>query len=292
VFWFGNPVWPFLAANPNDFNMYVSGTTQYAGSAGLVGKLWLPVRLYLSGSLEYPAIRPPLPLIVLPLYVLLPRHRVVTALLAIAAVHLVLWSMGAHLLRYSLQVMPELSIAAAFVLARLLSTSGRLAWTRPLATGLLVNGLAFPTIIASAVVLAEARPAQLVGLESRQAYLDRQLDSNRLVTYLNSGQEPVTGVLTIGDNRAFYLDRPVWSDVSLEHFQTLGAAPDARAAREILTARGISHVLVSTRDLFWFTPFDPERRLRQWYGRFESGHAGYLELIASNEDSALYRVRR
>ena len=62
--------------------------------------------------------------------------------------------------------------------------------------------------------------------------------------------------------------------------------------REILTARGISHVLVSTRDLFWFTPFDPERRLRQWYGRFEAGHAGYLELIATNEDSALYRVKR
>lgn len=290
--WFGNPVWPFLASNPDDFNMYVSGTTQFAGSGGLLGKLWLPVRLYLDGSVEYPAIRPPLSLVVLPLYVLLPRHRVVTALLAIAAVHLLLWSMGAHLLRYVLQVMPELSIVTAFVLARLLSTSGRLAWTRPLATGLLVIGFAFPAVIAIAVLLAEARPVQFVGLESRQAYLDRQLDNNRLVTYLNSGQEPVSGVLTIGDNRAFYLDRPVWSDVSLEQLQALGAAPDARAARAILDARGISHVLVNTRDLFWFAPFDPEGRLRQWHARFEASRAGYLEVIATHEDSTLYRVTR
>jgi hypothetical protein len=288
--WFGNPVWPFLAANPNDFNMYLGGTTRFEGSSGLVGALLLPARLYLNGSVEYPVIRPPLQLLVLPLYLLLPKHRTVTALLCLAGVHFVAWSQGAHILRYYLQVLPELSIAAAYVIGRLISAPPGVAMVRPLVNGLVVVGLAFPTIISLGAVMFVWQVPQLVGLESRQAYLDRMVQNSRLVTYLNGDHERVSRVLLIGDNRGFYLDRPMWADVSMEVFQSLVDAPDGQAARARLRELGISHVMVNMRDLAWYTPFDPEQRASGWARRFEASRAGYLEVVGSHEESTLYRV--
>jgi hypothetical protein len=288
--WFGNPVWPFLAANPNDFNMYLGSTTKFAGSEGIVGTLLLPIYLYVRGSVELPAGRPPLQLLAIPLYLLLPKHRVVTALLALAAVHFLAWSQGAHVLRYWLQALPEASIVAAFVLGRVLSTEGRTALGRHLISGLILLGLAFPTVMTLAAVLAEGPIPQLVGLESRQAFLDRKLQNNPLVTYLNEGNEPVTRVLMIGDNRSYYLHQPAWVDVSMEVFQSVLLAPDARTARARLAERGISHVMVNRRDLMYYVPIDPQRRILTWWDRFEAGRAGYLEPIATSEESTLYRV--
>jgi len=37
LLWFGNLLWPFLASNPNDFNMYLGGTTRYSDSNGVLG---------------------------------------------------------------------------------------------------------------------------------------------------------------------------------------------------------------------------------------------------------------
>lgn len=292
LLWFGNPLWPFLASNPNDFNMYLGGTTRYSDSNGVLGRIRLPLRLYVEGSIEYPAIRPPLQLLVVPLYLFLPKHRVVTGLLCLAAVQLVVWSFGAHLLRYARQAPPGLSVVAVYVLWRLLGPGKRFAFSRPLAVGLTVIALTFPTVIAVATVVAEGKPSQLLGLESRRSYLDRMLQNNPLVTYLNEDHEDVSTVLLIGDNRAFYLDHPTWVDVSLEVFQSVVLAPDAATARKRLADRGISHVMVNTRDLAWYGPFDPERRIERWLVLFEAGRDGYLVPIATNESSTLYRGMR
>ena len=228
----------------------------------------------------------------IPLYVLLPKHRVVTTLLVLAAVQLTAWSFGAHLLRYLLQALPALSIAAAYVLGRQIQSRGRMAAARYVAVGLVLLGLAFPTVIAVAAALAEDKASQLVGRESRQAYLDRMLDNHRLVTFLNEDHEAVSRVLLIGDNRGFYLKRPMWADVSLEAFQEIALAPDSATARKHLAERGISHVMVNTRDLRWYAPFDPEGRAERWLAEFDAGRAGYLIPIGSNEASTLYRVVR
>ncbi|HZO26368.1 MAG TPA: hypothetical protein VFH48_10315 [Chloroflexota bacterium] len=246
----------------------------------------------MEGSIEYPAIRPPLQLLVVPLYLFLSKHRVVTGLLCLAAVQLVVWSFGAHLLRYAMQALPGLSVVAAYVLWRLLGPGKRFAFSRPLAVGLTVIALTFPTVIAVATVVAEGKPSQLLGLESRRSYLDRMLQNNPLVTYLNEDHEDVSTVLLIGDNRAFYLDHPTWVDVSHEVFQSVVLAPDAATARKRLADRGISHVMVNTRDLAWYGPFDPERRIERWLVLFEAGRDGYLVPIATNESSTLYRVMR
>src|SRR5205814_1338555 len=48
-----------------------------------------------------------------------PKHRLVTGLLALAAVHLVVWVQGAHVLRYLTAALPELCIGAAYVAVQL-----------------------------------------------------------------------------------------------------------------------------------------------------------------------------
>jgi hypothetical protein len=290
VVWFGNPVWPFLAGNPNDFNMYLGATTHFTGTSGILGPLLLPVYLYSYGSFELPMVRPPLQLLVIPLYVLMPKHRVVTTLLCLATVHFLVWSQGAHLLRYLLQALPALSIVAAYILGRLVASETGGAMGRRLAAGVMLIGLAVPTIFAVAVVFTEGPMTQLVGLESRQVYLERKVANHSLVTFLNEREEGVIRVLMIGDNRSYYLRQPAWVDVSMEVFQSVVLAPDARTARERLAERGISHVMVNSNDLFFYLPIDPERRILSWWDRFEAGRSGYLIPIATSRDSTLYRV--
>jgi hypothetical protein len=151
-------------------------------------------------------------------------------------------------------------------------------------------GLLFPTLIAAVSVLAEGQLAQLVGLQSRQAYLEQTIENHRLVKYLNAQSEPVHGVLMIGDRRTFYLDVPYWSDVSLKSLQALAQAPTADAARAYLRQRGFSHVLINRADLDWYTPYDPEHRVATWLSRFDATRGGYLEVVATNESATLYRV--
>lgn len=290
LLWFGNPLWPFLDGNPNDFNMYVVRFQKFAGTEAVLGPLLLPAYLYRHGSVEFASIRPPIQLLVLPLYIILPKHRVTTALLCLTTVQYLAWSQGAQVLRYLLVALPAASIVAAYVLGQLLASDGRRAFVRHLATGLVMLGLAIPAAISVGVELGEAPFRQLLGLESRQEYLDRKLMSHRHIRYLNENHEPVSRVLMIGDVRSFYLEQPAWVDISLEVLQSVVLAPDAEASQAQLRARGISHVLINTRDLAYYFPIDPERRLPGWLDRFEAGRAGYLEPIATHEESTLYRV--
>lgn len=287
LLWMGNPLWPLLGADPNDFNIH-GQVVRFGG--GLLGELAIPFRLYLEGSAEYSGIRPPAALLLLPLYVMLPKHRLVNALLALAVFQFVVWAQTAHILRYLTQVWPELSLVAAYVLAELWRSTHFRGAGRWLAGAVLVGGLLVPTVLTVAVVLGDGPFAQLVGLESRQTYLDRKLQNNRLVTALNNQGDAVTGVLMVGDDRGFYLRVPSWIDVSLVEFQRLAAARDADEARAHLRRLGVSHVLVNTRDLAWYMRWDPEHRIEGWLARFEATRSGYLVVEATNEDSTLYRV--
>ena len=157
----------FLASNPNDFNMYVVSAQKLAGTEGILGLLVRPGYLYRYGSVEFSSIRPPLQLLAIPLYLLLPKRRAATTLLCLGTLQYAVWSQGAQVLRYTLFWLPGLSVVAAY---------------------------------------------------------------------------------------------------------------------------GISHVLINTRDLDCYVPIGPERRLSGWLARFEAGRSGYLEPVATNEASTLYRV--
>jgi hypothetical protein len=288
VLWLGSPLWPLTGGDPNDYNLYISPKVRFSG--GLLGEPLIPFRLYAEGSIEYAGVRPPFALLLSPLYLIVPRHRIVTALFGLAAFHFVVWAQGAHVLRYLVQALPEVSVAAAYVLAELWRSSRLGGLGRMLASSALVGGLAVPVALTAVVVLGAQPFAQLVGLESRQAYLDRVLHNNPLVTHLNASTEAIQGVLMVGDDRGFYLRRPAIIDVSMVQFQRLVFARDADEARAHLREMGVSHVLVNQRDIDWYINWDPENRLGGWMERFNALRDGYLTVEATNEDSTLYRV--
>jgi len=286
--WFGDPVWPFLANNPNDFQMYIGPYPRFEG--GFWSQLLLPFRLYTEGSVEFRGMQPPLQLLAVPAFLLVLRKRHMYGLLALAMVHFVAWSQGAHILRYLTQALPEVSLVAAYILDRLISSPTTRMPVRLAAGCLAVVGLVVPTGIAAGITFGEQPIPQLVGLESRQAFVERRVEGGRATTYLNQRADEVRGVLMIGDGRGFYLRTPKWADVTYESFQTLALAPDAASAHAYLVDRGVSHVMVNTRDLAFFVPIDEEQRLRTWWRRFEATRAGYLTPELAYGDVTLYRV--
>jgi hypothetical protein len=289
--WFGNPVWPVLAPNPSGFNQYLGNTTRFGGTDGILGPFLVAVYLYVYGSVELALVRPPLQLLAIPLYLVVRRSRIATALLVLTGVQFLVWSQGAHVVRYALPALPGASIVAAYVLAQLMEPGRRSKVAATVATALVVAGLALPTAQNAVIAVAERPLLQLAGLESRQAFLDRKLASYPLVEYLNEDRETVTRVLMIGDYRSYYLRQPALVDISMATMQQLALAPDAEAARAILAERNISHVLVNSHDWLYFVPVDPNGSIQEWWDRFEANRAGYLDEIGTHEESALYRVR-
>jgi hypothetical protein len=257
---------------------------------GLLDYLLLPYYVYVEGSLEYAVGKPPLLVLVLPLYLLLPRHRVVSALLLLAAVQVVLWTQMAQVVRYLTPTLPELCIGAAYVADRLGRRPGVERLWRPVISASVVVGLALTLVGALDNVRREEPFAQLVGLESQHDFLVRMLPNQRVIGYLNDQGDAVQGVLLIGDRRAFFLRAPSWVDVSLGAFQRLATAATPKDARAYLASIGVSHVLVSENDLAWHAQYDPEGHVRDWWVRFQATKAAYLAPEATSPGLTLYRV--
>jgi hypothetical protein len=288
--WLGSPVWPLLRTDSQDFNIAITPNVRYG--TGLLDYLLIPYYLYVDGSLEFSLSRPPILFLLLPLYLLLPRHRVVTGLLIFSAVQYAVWTQTAHVLRYLTPIMAELSIGAAFVVAQLglRPTVGRAG--RQALSGLVVLGLLL-TLAATLNSLRQELPfAQLVGLESKRDFLDRSVQNHRLVSYLNDKGSAVQGVLLLGDRRGFYSDTHPWVDVSLKAFETLAMAPTPEDARTYLRQIGVDHVLLGESDLAWHAQFDTEGRLVNWWEHFQATKAAYLvpEATSGLGDLTLYRV--
>ena len=286
--WLGSPVWPFLAPGPKDLNIELMANAHLG--RGLLDVLLLPLRLYTEGSLEHPDARPALLLLALPLYLVVPRNRVVSGLLAVATVHVVVWTLGAHVLRYLTPVLPELCIASAYVVATLARAPRFARVGEPALRAAVVGCMVITTTVTLAREILIQPFGQLVGLESREAYLTRLLPNHELVTYLNARPDAVRGVLLLGDRRGFYLAVPSWVDVSANQFRALATAPDADTARAILDRLGVSHVVVSEDDVAWHAQWDPEGTFRGWWHRFQATAPEYLVAEKVGRHQTLYRV--
>lgn len=290
MLWFGSPVWPLLATGPADFGMYLLAHADLG--RGLLDYLLLPLRLYTVGSVEYPEARPPLLLLALPLYAVMPKQRAITLLLAFASCYVVAWSQSGQALRYLTPVLPELCLGAAYTVEALGKRMGRGDVGQRAISVLVVAGLVLPVALTGLFAFVQQPLRQLVGLESRESYLMRTVSNHRLVTYLNNQGEAVRGVLLLGDRRGYYLERPVWEDVNFGAFEALASAPDPAAAREYLAQAGVSHVIVSDGDLNWLSQFDPDGQIQRWRERFRATSPGYLAVEQTDEARlmTLYRV--
>lgn len=287
--WLGSPVWPFLASRELVESSLYFGSQMHRGRE-LLDHVLLPLRLYQGELVEVPAALPPLLFLVVPGYLLVRKRPLVTALLGLAALHFAVWTQGIQTLRYLVPVFPALSLAAAYVLDRAVVGPRTAVPARIVVPALVLLALLVSLGAASLSFFMGGPPLQLVGLESRQAYLSRALPDFPAIQYLNEHRAEVGRVLLVGDARVYYLEPPALADQGLDVLRAVVAQDNPRQSADLLRQRGITHVLVSPAQLTWLVRFDPEQRVRQAWEAFERGREGYLVPEFSNQSATVYRV--
>jgi hypothetical protein len=287
--WLGSPVWPFLAAiQVAEIDAYIRRNMY--GEQGLLGYLLLPFRLF-GGDPEIPLAVPPLMYALVPLYALVRKHRMVTCLLGLVALHLAVWSQAIPTVRYLAPIFPVLSLAAAYVLETAMASPRSRRLVRVMASCVVMLCMLFGGVLGGLKLYVERPFAQLIGLESRQAYLSRVLPDYDAVRYVNEHRSEVSRLLVIGDARLFYLEPPVLVDQTLGVAAELRLAGDPHDAMAQLEQAGVSHVLIGFRHLSFLTQFDPEGRVVQWLRDFERARPAYLTTEYTKDNAVrVYRV--
>jgi hypothetical protein len=284
--WLGSPIWPFLASGVPDEGGYFA--RHMNTGRDLLGYLLLPLRLYVGGTVELPAAIPALAFLVIPAYLLVRRQWIATALLALAGLHFVVWSQGIQTVRYLFPIFPALSLAAAFVVSQGMAAGH--SSVRSAGPVLVVLSAALG-LGASIVSFGLQQPLpQLVGLESREAYLARAIHDYPAIEHLNDRPEQVGRVLVIGDARVYHHRSSVLVDQSLGVAAELMPLDHPAEALRRLRASGVTHVYVSQGHLSWLALFDPERRVMAWWSAFQAAAPTFLVPEFSHDVATVYRV--
>ena len=272
--WLGSPVWPFLASvQMAEIDAYFRQNMM--GGRGLLGYLLLPRRLF-GGDSEIPLAILPFLYALVPLYALVRKHRMVSYLLGLVALHLAVWSQVGPTIRYLAPIFPALGLAVAYVLHTGMTSLQSRRVVRIVAPILVILCMVFGGVAGGLKLYVERPFAQLVGLESRQAFLSRVLPDYDAVRYVNERRGEISRLLVIGDARLFYLEPPVLDEQGLGIADGLQLTGDPHDAVARLRRAGVSHVLIGFGHLSFLTQFDPEGRVLQWLRDFERVRPAYL----------------
>jgi hypothetical protein len=257
----GNPFYP-LWFGGRGWDAYQAGNLTYLGSRygprdGVLGVLFLPWDLFFHsigyfGPIPF-AFPPPLSLL-LPLYLLTRRRRVINLILLISALRFVTWAVSARNARYLMDISPLLSTAAAHVLLEL---------SRRRIFRLLLQAILFCLLVANLVwqssLLVQEDPIPVVlGMESREEYLVEHNDPPyRAIRFINQ-LPPSTKVFFVGSGQSYYVTTEHVADVNHANWGHLvyryGEQPDELL--RALHSRGFTHVYYSGYDFAWQLNFD------------------------------------
>lgn len=262
--WTGNPVYPFFISPGGDVGERVALWLEYMNGFGaprtLLGTLSLPILLYTQhyrfgtflGSIEIPSILFPLAVF----YPFTRRTPVLNALAVWTVARFVVWAFGAQQTRFLLPVFPALSILAGYVLAtlasRLRGSTGRV----------LVRGLGFGvlavTLVYSILFFMSVRPLEtLLGTETRQEFLRRQLRLYPLQEYIQTHLPAEARVWMLWDGRGYYCDERCVPDIDQSRWtQVVMQTWDVDRVADELQRRGATHLLISKQDANFVAQFD------------------------------------
>lgn len=274
LFFYGNPLYPFLherlgRLKPADWKAFLeaAGSQDFRAAlstpAGLWGLLSLPFRCSLG---DWPLGDWPGPAFVaLTPATLFARWRWSAAdesppsawrlTAALAAAGFAAWALASNLVRYIVPSLPLLAAAAALGVEKAAwpSLLKRAAWGAALIGSL----LALQCVYRQGHGIGQWD--YLRGKESRAAYLSRQRVTYGLPYYpaaawINAHTPPAAKVLFIGESRAFYVDRDFIAATVYDHnpfWTAAAAAADEDDLRRRLGASGVTHLLVSVRQLHY-----------------------------------------
>jgi hypothetical protein len=297
--WLGNPVFPFIFGgpdwDPSRLGLYMSYLNSFGVGRSALDYLLLPWNIYARHE-SFGAVmnRIDIPSILFPLAALYPwkgSSRSVGALLALAAVWCLAWSLGSQQIRFLLPVYPALAIGTAEVIGGLSRPgAGRIPWHTFLPN--LSIGLMLLTLFYQVRVLGEYDLLDVViGSESRQQFLSRaalDLPALQAADLLIEG----TGrVLMLGDGRGYYCLPGCIPDP--DHFRRaaeIARLPVERLAQWFADQRA-DYLLLSWEDIDFLLQHDVDGNMAEAIravGHFKE--AGCLRSRYSDEWAELFEV--
>jgi hypothetical protein len=276
--WLGNPFYP-LWFGGRGWDAYKAANLQFVVSKygthkGLLGYLLLPFDLFLHpwGDFGTPFSFPPPLSLLLPLYLLVRKHRDVSMIIFIAAVRFGTWAVSSRNARYLMDIYPLLSVAVAYILLEIMRS-----WNARKA----VQTVVFLSLVANltwqGLMLVKDDPLPVIlGLESEEHYLlEHNASAYPAIRFIN--QLPASSkVFFVGSGQSYYLTPAESSakhlpDVDHDNWGHLvyrqGKEPEQ--LRRALAAQGFTHVYYSGSDFEWRLNFDFEGTLAEELELFE-----------------------
>jgi hypothetical protein len=259
----GNPFYPVLegvfdGANWDEVQgeQLVAWQRSMGAGRSAASYLLLPFNVSLRGKpglnyTRFDGTLTPVFLCLLP-FALFRRKRTTTLFFLMAAAGFIFWAATSQQLRF---LIPTLALASAIAAA---GVSNIIKWTGPrkdwavfaLLALMMVSGLVLPDQYGrpfASASLGERLPV-VTGVETRQAYLERNVQPFSMFEYINASLPPGAPVFMIWENRGYYLDRPYLADSFFEASGVMRLAaksPDPEALARRLSSMGFDHVLVN-----------------------------------------------
>ncbi len=267
----GSPVFPFYMRiwegkaegwDVERSNLFQAMNSQYGGAdKNAVDYLASPWNLSVAAQPEKPeffdgvlgvAFLLGLPLLVLALwkYDLPVDVKIVTG---VAAIVFLFWLFSSQQLRYLLPILPVLAIAIVMSVEKIFEQSGG---ARLLAGATLAVTAAAGLTVSAAWFLQRAPLRVVMGGETEDAYLARNIDYYPYYQWLNSEADPQEATWLINMRRdTYHLDRPFISDYLFEDWTFRQMVWEARSTEELrakAASMGVRYVLTRHDFLFNF----------------------------------------
>jgi hypothetical protein len=254
----GNPVYPFLFGG-TEWNstrqafLVGSGGGYSRNLLDYVALPWLATVVGTTGTAAFDATTGPLLLCLVPLVVLFrERPRPVNYGLALAVGQLAIFAVTIYgqvylvEARLLLPVFPFLCLAATFVLVRMPDWDRKALHISWVVGWVVVLVLAVNLVTEAGSFLASQPLAPLLGLESREGYLQRRLGAYfEVMRYANERLPPDSKIFYLWEPRSYYGLQSSWADATLDNLAQLRLAhSDVTAALGELRANGFTHLLL------------------------------------------------
>lgn len=235
----------------------------------------------------------PVLLILLPLAAIRPT-RASCALAIMAGAIFAFWALTSQQLRF---LMPSIALASdlgAIGLGRLAAAAGVRRTRTVLVLAIVVMGLSLvvPDNYGRPFVSGAFadRLAVVLGLEGREQYLERNIQSYSMFDHINRSIPKRESVFMVWENRGYYLACPYLADSFFEASTVMRMVAGARGAADLgraIQARGCNYVLVNEWLGDYFSRLYPSQDAAKLRDFIETG----LEPVHSSNRITLYRIR-
>jgi hypothetical protein len=301
----GNPVYPMLESTFDGANWDSTQQAQLIRWQRGMGMgrspadyLLLPFNVGLKGKPElgyarFDGVMTPVLLMLVPL-ALLRRDRKTAALGLMAIGMFVFWALTSQQMRFLIPCLAVTAVLAARGLAAFADRAGARSLTVVITVASLLAAFSFlvPDPYGKPLVSGTVcdRLSVVMGLESKQEYLEANIQPLPVFEYINRTLPAGEPILMVWENRGYYLDRPYLADSFFEAstvMRLVAASRDATNLALTLRKMGFNYVLVND----WLGEYFSRHYDRQDVARLGEFVRTALEPVHSANRLTLYAIR-